>query len=169
MNPQGCVDEHPRCPEWARAGHCVTYPNTKLMALTCRESCGVCGFLSPFNKEEQVTDWICSSQISTCMCHVQVVGDLSYSDYTKNSFDCGRGKLLCEINGEDCDAAEEEELDLREDELGLRGGDGDRVKRQAEEDTDLWAGFSGGEGADYFCGGTIISDRCKINIGLVSK
>ena len=103
------------------------------------------------------------------MWHVQVVGDLSYSDYTKNSFDCGRGKLLCEINGEDCDAAEEEELDLREDELGLRGGDGDRVKRQAEEDTDLWAGFSAGDGADYFCGGTIISDRCKFNIGQVSS
>ena len=76
---------------------------------------------------------------------------------------------MCEINGEDCDAAEEEELDLREDELGLRGGDSNRVRRQAEEDTDLWAGFSGGDGADYFCGGTIISDRCKINIGLVSK
>jgi len=89
-------------------------------------------------------------------------GDLSYSDYTKDSFDCGRGKLLCEINGEDCDAAEEEELDLRKEELGLRGGDGDRVKRQAEEDTDLWAGFSAGDGADYFCGGTIISDRFSI-------
>ena len=53
---QGCVDEHPRCPEWARAGHCVTYPNTKLMAVTCRESCGVCGFLSPFSREEQVSN-----------------------------------------------------------------------------------------------------------------
>ena len=49
------MDEHPRCPEWARAGHCVTYPNTKLMAVTCRESCGVCGFLSPFSREEQVS------------------------------------------------------------------------------------------------------------------
>ena len=55
VNPQGCVDEHPRCPEWARAGHCVTYPNTKLMAVTCRESRGVCGFLSPFSREEQVS------------------------------------------------------------------------------------------------------------------
>ena len=49
---QGCVDEHARCPEWARGGLCLARP--RFMGLTCRESCGTCGFLSPFNTEEQV-------------------------------------------------------------------------------------------------------------------
>ena len=80
---QGCVDEHPRCPEWARNGLCNQ--NSFFMAHTCRESCGVCGFLSPFNKEDQV-----------------VSGD-SYSDFNKDNFKCGEYKLLCEINNEDCE------------------------------------------------------------------
>ena len=49
---QGCVDEHARCVEWARGGLCLARPG--FMGLTCRESCGTCGFLSPFNTEEQV-------------------------------------------------------------------------------------------------------------------
>ena len=44
---KGCVDEHPRCPDWARAGMCILAPF--FMAHTCRESCGVCGFLSATN------------------------------------------------------------------------------------------------------------------------
>ena len=44
----GCHDEHPRCEEWARQGMCVT--SGMFMAHTCRESCGVCGFLAPENK-----------------------------------------------------------------------------------------------------------------------
>ena len=44
----GCHDEHPRCEEWARRGMCVT--SGMFMAHTCRESCGVCGFLAPENK-----------------------------------------------------------------------------------------------------------------------
>ena len=44
----GCHDEHPRCQVWSRLGHCVSSPT--FMAHTCRESCGVCGFLSPHNK-----------------------------------------------------------------------------------------------------------------------
>ena len=44
----GCHDEHPRCEEWARLGMCVT--SGMFMAHTCRESCGVCGFLAPENK-----------------------------------------------------------------------------------------------------------------------
>ena len=54
---QGCVDEHPRCTEWARLGLCNAAPLAKVplfMAHTCRESCGVCGFLSHLNNEEQV-------------------------------------------------------------------------------------------------------------------
>ena len=38
----------------------------------------------------------------------QVVNDLSYTDYEKDNFDCGHGKFYCEINGEDCDANEDE-------------------------------------------------------------
>ena len=75
---RGCVDEHPRCEEWARVGLCTTSP--RLLAHTCRESCGVCGFLSPFNTEDQV------------------VGGASYSDYKKDNFKCGEFKDLCEIN-----------------------------------------------------------------------
>ena len=44
----GCHDEHPRCPEWARLGMCVIHGT--FMTHTCRESCGVCGFLSPSSK-----------------------------------------------------------------------------------------------------------------------
>ena len=44
----GCHDEHPRCEDWARRGMCVT--SGTFMAHTCRESCGVCGFLAPENK-----------------------------------------------------------------------------------------------------------------------
>ena len=44
----GCHDEHLRCPEWARLGMCVIHGT--FMTHTCRESCGVCGFLSPSSK-----------------------------------------------------------------------------------------------------------------------
>ena len=50
----GCHDEHPRCPEWSRLGMCATAG--LFMAHTCRESCGVCGFLAPHNK-------VCRSRI----------------------------------------------------------------------------------------------------------
>ena len=45
--PSGCHDEHPQCEAWARRGGCVT--SSLFMAHTCRETCGVCGFLSPQN------------------------------------------------------------------------------------------------------------------------
>ena len=63
---KGCIDEHARCQEWARKGICIINP----LFMTHRESCGVCGFLSPSNKEDQVVDW------------------LSYSDFSKTTFDC---------------------------------------------------------------------------------
>ena len=66
----GCRDEHPNCESWSRAGACVTNP--LLMGHTCRESCGVCGFLAPANVEEQT------------------VGASSYTDFTRRNFDCGR-------------------------------------------------------------------------------
>ena len=66
----GCHDEHPRCPEWARLGMCVIHGT--FMTHTCRESCGVCGFLSPNNKEEQV------------------VSEKSYTNIKNADFECGR-------------------------------------------------------------------------------
>ena len=84
---KGCIDEHPRCQEWTRNGMCIINP--LFMTHTCRESCGVCGFLSPNNKEDQEVD------------------GLSYPDFTKSNFDCGRYKPLCEINDEDCNKIEE--------------------------------------------------------------
>ena len=99
----GCVDEHPRCGDWSRSGFCNTNPF--FLAHTCRESCGVCGFLSSYNNEEQV------------------VGGNSYSDYKSENFKCGNYKLLCEINNESCEGRryrvpeeeeeEEEDLDVR--------------------------------------------------------
>ena len=62
---------------------CVTAPF--FMAHTCRESCGVCGFLSPSNVEEQE------------------VGQRSYTDFTSKNFHCGAYKPLCEINNTTCE------------------------------------------------------------------
>jgi len=85
---KGCVDEHPRCEAWARSGQCVLAP--LFMAHTCRESCGVCGFLSPANKE------------------IQRNGVHTYSDFNAADFHCGKFKLLCEINNTTCEAVQDE-------------------------------------------------------------
>ena len=69
---KGCVDEHVKCTEWAKKGGC--YTNPKFMTHTCRESCGVCGFLSPNNKEEQV------------------VSEKSYTNIKNDDFECGRSR-----------------------------------------------------------------------------
>ena len=71
----------------------------------------------------------------------QVVDDLSYTDYKKDNFDCGHGKFYCEINGEDCDA--------NEDEIEYEINDLQKRKKRS----------SAGEVVDYFCGATIINDR----------
>jgi len=75
---KGCVDEYQGCQQWVRDGMCALNPF--LMAHTCRESCGVCGFLSPTSKEEQEKD------------------GRSYTDFEKDNFECGRYKSLAEIN-----------------------------------------------------------------------
>merc|ERR1711874_237686 len=74
----GCHDEHPRCEEWARLGMCVT--SGMFMAHTCRESCGVCGFLAPENKE------------------IQTRAGRSYTDFTQTNFECGRYKSIEDVN-----------------------------------------------------------------------
>ena len=91
---QGCVDEHPRCEDWVSQGKCVKNP--KFMTHTCRESCGVCGFLSPTNKEDQV------------------VGEKSYTDIKKADFDCGRYKNLFDIE-KNTPSKAKELLELLED------------------------------------------------------
>ena len=68
---------------------------------------------------------------------------MSYTDHEKDNFDCGHGKLYCEINGEDCDANEEQEVDL----TAIAG----------EVST----------GADYLCGATIINDRLELHYSLL--
>ena len=59
----GCHDEHPRCEDWARRGMC--FSSRLFMAHTCRESCGVCGFLAPENK---VTTESSGELCSDCDC-----------------------------------------------------------------------------------------------------
>lgn len=76
---KGCIDEHSNCKQWSRAGMCVLNPF--VMAHMCRESCGVCGFLSAGNNEDQVKN------------------DHSYTDFSKQDFHCGQFDLLSEING----------------------------------------------------------------------
>ena len=136
---QGCVDEHPRCEDWARLGQCVYSP--KFMTHSCRESCGVCGFLSPNNKEEQV------------------VGEKSYTDINKEDFECGQYKRLCEIEDTACtDTQTAANLSNKMQER--------RSKRQATEKEDgkgEFSIFSYNKGSissgGHFCGATIISDR----------
>ena len=52
--PSGCHDEHRNCPRWSRLGYCARVDGSLLMAHTCRESCGVCGFLSHNNKASRL-------------------------------------------------------------------------------------------------------------------
>ena len=140
---KGCVGEHPRGEEWTRAGICNTHPF--FMAHTCRESCGVCGFLSPFNNEDQVVD-----------------GD-SYTEYKNDNFKCGEYKLLCEINDEDCEGKRfrtpEDEATV-EDEANQNDVDDDIGDFIDLRDSDTAAfSFNIDDPTQYFCGATIVSDR----------
>eukprot|EP00092_Neocalanus_flemingeri_P019183 GFUD01020782.1.p1 GENE.GFUD01020782.1~~GFUD01020782.1.p1 ORF type:complete len:726 (+),score=150.54 GFUD01020782.1:33-2210(+) len=141
---KGCVDEHPRCPEWARKGTCIINPF--FMTHTCRESCGVCGFLSPNSKEEQV------------------VGGLSYTDFTKQNFDCGRYKPLCEINNEDCEektTSKPEITTLKTTKTNTDPIDADIFDlRELDDSDDVFFSIDPSKSPeDYFCGATMVSDR----------
>jgi len=135
---KGCVDEHPNCPAWARSGLCVQ--TAFAMGHMCRESCGVCGFLSPDNQEEQVKD------------------GKSYTDFTKDNFDCGRFRLLSDINGDDFEAetvkpVEAEQTEpLQEDDLSANDFD------LRSEDDDVFFSTDGNT-TDFFCGATMVTDR----------
>ena len=115
---------------------CVT--SAMIMSHTCRESCGVCGFLSSYNNEEQL------------------VGDISYSDYKSDKFKCGDYKLLCEINNESCEGKrwrvpEEEEVEEEEEE--------EEINQNVVDDEDHFADYNAEEKDQYYCGATIVSDR----------
>ena len=88
---------------------------------------------------------------------LQEVGDLSYSDYTKDNFDCGRGKLLCEINGEECGA----KAGAKEQDQGMEGAE--RARRQTEAEAEEEEEYSlfrfSADDKSFFCGATIINDR----------
>ena len=134
------MDEHPRCEDWARLGQCVHNP--KFMTHTCRESCGVCDFLSPTNKEEQV------------------VSEKSYTNIKNADFECGRYKRLCEIEKETACTDSKTAADLS------NKIQRNRSKRQAKEEEDgkgEFSIFSYNKGSisqgGHFCGATIISDR----------
>ena len=135
---KGCRDEHPRCPAWSRIGMCVLSPF--FMAHTCRESCGVCGFLSPHNQEEQV------------------VGKFSYSDFTRTNFDCGRYKPLCEVNKTPCEptslpSTAEGEGSTNFD---LRGEGNDDIHQ-------VFTSAQPNNKREFFCGATMIADKWAVS------
>ena len=87
---------------------------------------------------------------------LQEVGDLSYSDYTKDNFDCGRGKLLCEINGEECGA----KAGAKEEDQGMEGSERARRQTEAEAEEEEYSLFRfSADDKSFFCGATIINDR----------
>jgi len=63
------------------------------MAHTCRESCGVCGFLSLHNLEIQRKD------------------RMSFTDFKETDFECGRFKPLAEVN-QNAEVAEAQDEDV---------------------------------------------------------
>ena len=129
----GCRDEHEKCQEWARRGQCIRSP--LFMAHTCRESCGVCGFLSPENKESQRVD------------------GKSYTDFTMEDFDCGRFKDLTEIDDEDAEDDISYLFDLRREEEPL----------DPATDDDLEVFSYSFDDKNIFCGSTVVNDRWMIS------
>lgn len=86
----------------------------------------------------------------------QIVDGKSYSDHNQNNFDCGRYKLLKDLNGGVEENNEEPEtLNLRNEEIF-------RKRRQTDESEEDFVFYFSGDKTDseaYFCGGTIINDR----------
>jgi len=138
---QECVDEHPRCSHWARTGMCIL--NSFFMTHTCRESCGVCGFLSPSNKEEQV------------------VGGKSYTDFTRENFDCGRYKPLCEINNTPCNETEggEETTEAPTVLIEPVQTDTELFDLREDDEDDVFFSSDSPTNGDFFCGATMVTDR----------
>ena len=98
----------------------------------------------------------------------QTVGSKSYSDYKKDNFDCGRFKLLTEINGEEL--SEDTESEPQEDDIPSENFEEDLTINEEEDllglrqdtneiDDDFVFYFTLENKEDYFCGATIINDR----------
>ena len=99
----------------------------------------------------------------------QTVGSKSYSDYKKDNFDCGRFKLLTEINGEEL-SDDNTESQPKEDDIPTENFDEDPTLKEEEDilglrqdtneiDDDFVFYFTLENKDDYFCGATIINDR----------
>ena len=76
---------------------------------------------------------------------------MSYTDYLKDTYDCGRFELLCKIKGENCTNVYEnrQKYSDTKNKLDLRGVDPDNF--------DAFSYDNDNQGA--FCGATIINDR----------
>ena len=156
-----CFDEHPRCQDWAQNGMCLQ--NGLFMAHTCRESCGVCGFLSATNSASGV---LVTTFVTILYAQEeQTVGSKSYTDYKKDNFDCGRFKLLTEINGEEESQNQPKKDDIPDDELEIEDVD---IEEDTLDTLDLRTNEIGDDFVfyftlenkdDFFCGATIINDR----------
>ena len=78
----------------------------------------------------------------------QRIGDKSYSDYKSNNFDCGRFKLISDINGDE--PHETLPLSIHRD------------KRNVFEISDDFVFYFTLEDQEgYYCGATMINDRCQ--------
>ena len=161
----GCHDEHPRCPEWARLGMCVIHGT--FMTHTCRESCGVCGFLSPSSKVTN-THQICIRWgfllTYFSVQEEQISSGKSYSDFSQSNFDCGRYKLLADINGNvNTDpVSNQDSIDENVQEFIEEEDEEDAVLELREDnpvDDDFVFYFTNENKGDYFCGATQINDR----------
>jgi Trypsin len=131
-----------------------------------RESCGICGFLSPFNTEIQ-----------------KAPDGTTFSDPEAKDFRCGDTKFIQEINGQEptpsppppAPSSENDvEFDLRDEGVDLRSVDssspspaaaGRSVRattedEEEEEDNEPHFYFdTNATATDIFCGSTLISDR----------
>ena len=137
--------------------------NGNFMAHTCRESCGVCGFLSATNSASGV---LVTTFVTILYAQEeQTVGSKSYTDYKKDNFDCGRFKLLTEINGEEESQNQPKKDDIPDDELEIEDVD---IEEDTLDTLDLRTNEIGDDFVfyftlenkdDFFCGATIINDR----------
>ena len=105
----------------------------------------MCGFLSVENEEEQEVAFF-NLKVYTYQWCVQVDGK-SYTDFSKESFDCGRYKPLCVIQGSHCN---------------IKSPPPPTRSKRDLSDWDFWPEYPLDETSGYFCSATIISDRWAV-------
>ena len=95
----------------------------------------------------------------------QISSGKSYSDFSQSNFDCGRYKLLADINGNvDTDpVSNEDNINENVQEfIEEEEQEGDAVLELREDnpvDDDFVFYFTNENKGDYFCGATQINDR----------